>query len=132
VLAGGDAADRFDHLGVGGSLGNVMWPRSAVRQCKENELGLRLELQLADMALLIDKGNVDRVENVVEAALPSAKPIVRGGPVSDAAPAAGAFYRPTLLEVDDVEPGIVQNEVFGPVATLEVFRHTVRRRSLTQ
>jgi hypothetical protein len=34
--------------------------------------------------------------------------------VSDAA-LAGAFYRPTLLEVDDVESDIVQNEVFGPV-----------------
>ncbi len=33
----------------------------------------------------------------------------------------GAFYRPTLLEVTDAEMPIVQEEVFGPVATLQVF-----------
>jgi betaine-aldehyde dehydrogenase len=33
--------------------------------------------------------------------------------------AAGAFYRPTLLELEDVTTEIVQKEVFGPVATFE-------------
>ena len=44
-----------------------------------------------------------------------------GWPPTEAALAAGAFYRPTLLEVDDVTSDIVQKEVFGPVATFEVF-----------
>jgi len=57
----------------------------------------------------------------VEAALAYAKPIVRGGPVTDGVFAAGAFYRPTLLEVQDVNTEIVQKEVFGPVATFELF-----------
>ena len=70
---------------------------------------------------LIDKPNVARVNGVVEAALAYAKPIVRGGPTTEPALAAGAFYRPTLLEVDDVTTDIVQKEVFGPVATFEVF-----------
>lgn len=74
-----------------------------------------------DMGPLIDKQNVARVNGVVEAALAYAKPIVRGGPATDAALAAGAFYRPTLLEVDDVTTDIVQKEVFAPVATFEVF-----------
>jgi betaine-aldehyde dehydrogenase len=74
-----------------------------------------------DMGPLIDKPNVARVNGVVEAALAYAKPIVRGGPPDDPALAAGAFYRPTLLEVDDVTSDIVQKEVFGPVATFEVF-----------
>jgi acyl-CoA reductase-like NAD-dependent aldehyde dehydrogenase len=34
---------------------------------------------------------------------------------------AGAFYRPALLEVEDVSTDLVQKEVFGPVATFEVF-----------
>jgi acyl-CoA reductase-like NAD-dependent aldehyde dehydrogenase len=70
---------------------------------------------------MIDKANVARVDSVVEAALVYAKPIVRGGPVKDGALATGAFYRPTLLEVEDVNAEIVQDEVFGPVATFEVF-----------
>jgi betaine-aldehyde dehydrogenase len=74
-----------------------------------------------DMGPLIDKANVARVDGVVEAALAYATPIVRGGPVTDGDLAAGAFYRPTLLEVEDVNTEIVQKEVFGPVATFEVF-----------
>jgi len=74
-----------------------------------------------DMGPMIDKANVARVDRVVESALAYAKPIVRGGPVTDGALAAGAFYRPTLLEVEDVSTDIVQKEVFGPVATFEVF-----------
>jgi betaine-aldehyde dehydrogenase len=74
-----------------------------------------------DMGPLIDKADVARVDGVVEAALAYAKPIVRGGPATDSALAAGAFYRPTLLEVEDVSTDIVQKEVFGPVATFEVF-----------
>jgi betaine-aldehyde dehydrogenase len=74
-----------------------------------------------DMGPLIDKANVARVEGVVEAALAYAKPIVRGGPATEGTLAAGSFYRPTLLEVDDVSTDIVQKEVFGPVATFELF-----------
>jgi betaine-aldehyde dehydrogenase len=74
-----------------------------------------------DMGPLIDQADVDRVDRMVQAALAYAKPIVRGGPVTEGALAAGAFYRPALLEVEDVSTEIVQKEVFGPVATFEVF-----------
>jgi betaine-aldehyde dehydrogenase len=74
-----------------------------------------------DMGPLIDKADVARVESLVQAALAYAKPIVRGGPATDGSLAAGAFYRPALLEVDDVSTDLVQKEVFGPVATFEVF-----------
>ena len=74
-----------------------------------------------DMGPLIDKATVARVDGMVEEALAYAEPIVRGGPATDGVLAAGAFYRPVLLEVDDVNSKIVQKEVFGPVATFEVF-----------
>jgi betaine-aldehyde dehydrogenase len=74
-----------------------------------------------DMGPLIDKSNVARVDGAVQEALGYAEPIVRGGPVADGELSAGAFYRPTLLEVDDVESDIVQKEVFGPVASFEIF-----------
>jgi len=74
-----------------------------------------------DMGPLIDKADVARVDALVEAALAYAKPIVRGGPATDGALAAGAFYRPALLEVEDVHTDLVQKEIFGPVATFEVF-----------
>ena len=74
-----------------------------------------------DMGPLIDKADVTRVDRLVQAALAYAKPVVRGGPATDGALAAGAFYRPALLEVQDAGTDLVQKEVFGPVATFEVF-----------
>ncbi|KVL28964.1 aldehyde dehydrogenase [Burkholderia territorii] len=76
----------------------------------------------SDMGPLIDQANVARVDRAVEQAIAAgAKVLLRGGPVSDGALANGAFYRPTLLEVDDPKLDIVQKETFGPVMTLQVF-----------
>ena len=47
--------------------------------------------------------------------------IVRGGPATEGSLAAGNFYRPTLLEVSDNSLSIVQEEVFGPVLTMQTF-----------
>ena len=76
----------------------------------------------SDMGPLIDKPNVARVNQMVEDALAAgARAVVRGGPVTEGSLARGAFYRPTLLEVTDSRLAIVQQEVFGPVLTMQVF-----------
>ncbi|KVG83535.1 aldehyde dehydrogenase [Burkholderia ubonensis] len=76
----------------------------------------------SDMGPLIDQANVARVDRAVEHAIAAgAKVLLRGGPVTDGELAKGAFYRPTLLEVDDPTLDIVQKETFGPVMTLQVF-----------
>lgn len=76
----------------------------------------------SDMGPLIDRANVARVDLAVEQAIAAgATVLLRGGPVTDGALARGAFYRPTLLEVDDPKLDIVQKETFGPVMTLQVF-----------
>lgn len=76
----------------------------------------------SEMGPLIDKPNVERVNAMVEAAIAAgADVVVRGGPVTEEPLAAGAFYRPTLLEVADSSLPIVQQEVFGPVLTMQVF-----------
>lgn len=76
----------------------------------------------SQMGPLIDRQSVARIDAMVEKALAEgARAIVRGGPANDPRLAAGAFYRPTLLEVSSPELAIVQEEVFGPVATFQVF-----------
>ena len=76
----------------------------------------------SDMGPLIDKANVERVNSIVEKAIQAgAKVLVRGGPVREGKLSEGAFYQPTLLEVADNKMDIVQQEVFGPVLTLQVF-----------
>lgn len=76
----------------------------------------------SDMGPLIDKANVARVDQMVQEAIAGgAQVLVRGGPITDGPLASGAFYRPTLLEITDPAMKIVQEEVFGPVLTLQVF-----------
>jgi betaine-aldehyde dehydrogenase len=76
----------------------------------------------SEMGPIIDRPNVERIDKIVEDAIgQGATVIVRGGPVTDGPLAAGAFYRPTLLEVHDNAMPIVQDEVFGPVLTMQTF-----------
>jgi betaine-aldehyde dehydrogenase len=89
----------------------------------------------SQMGPLIDRTNVERVNRFVEEAASYAKVIVRGGPVTDGPLAAGAFYRPSLLEVEDVNTPLVQQEIFGPVLSFEIFddeADAVRRANATE
>ena len=71
---------------------------------------------------MIGKSNVERVNGLVEAAIgQGAKPLVRGGPITDGPLSKGAFYRPSLLEIDDHDLPIAQEEVFGPVLVMQAF-----------
>jgi acyl-CoA reductase-like NAD-dependent aldehyde dehydrogenase len=74
------------------------------------------------MGPIIDKANVQRINRIVEDAIrQGATAIVRGGPITEGPLAAGAFYGPTLLEVDDGSMPIVRDKVFGPVLTMQTF-----------
>lgn len=74
------------------------------------------------MGPLIDRASVERVDRVVQAAIDAgARVLVRGGPITEGVLAAGAFYRPTLLEIHDGSMAVAQQETFGPVLTLQVF-----------
>ncbi len=76
----------------------------------------------SEMGPLIDKHNVDRVNRMVNNAIAAgATAIVRGGPPQEESLSKGAFYRPTLLEVNDSRLPIVQQEIFGPVLTMQQF-----------
>ncbi|RJQ82798.1 aldehyde dehydrogenase family protein [Pseudonocardiaceae bacterium YIM PH 21723] len=69
----------------------------------------------SEMGPMIDRANAERVDRMVAEAADYAKIVVRGGLGEQ------AFYRPSLVEVQDLDARIVQQEVFGPVATFEVF-----------
>jgi betaine-aldehyde dehydrogenase len=77
---------------------------------------------LSEMGSMIDMASVMRVNNMVEEAIAGgAEVIVRGGQMTEGIHSKGAFYRPTLLLVTNPELPLVQQEVFGPVATVQVF-----------
>jgi betaine-aldehyde dehydrogenase len=50
-----------------------------------------------------------------------AEVILRGGPITTGPLAKGAFFSPTFLAVSDSQLEIVQDEIFGPVMTIQEF-----------
>ncbi|HEY8553777.1 MAG TPA: aldehyde dehydrogenase family protein [Burkholderiales bacterium] len=75
----------------------------------------------SEMGPLIDVANRDRIARLVDEARRWGEVVVRGE-IPDGPLAKGAFIRPSLLEVSDVQSPIVQEEFFGPVLNLESFR----------
>ncbi|MFI1166928.1 aldehyde dehydrogenase family protein [Streptomyces sp. NPDC020801] len=73
------------------------------------------------MGPVIDRANAVRIDAFVEDASRYGEILVRGGLLHRGDEARDAFVRPSLVEVHDVHAPIVQEEVFGPVASLEVF-----------
>ena len=67
------------------------------------------------MGPLIDHAAVSRLDGVVHNE--DAELLLTGGPTEG----PGSFYRPTLLGVQDLTSPLIQQELFGPVATFEVF-----------
>ncbi|MGI5171424.1 aldehyde dehydrogenase family protein [Spirillospora sp. CA-253888] len=74
-----------------------------------------------DMGPVIDRARACHLDQLVEQAAAYGKILVRGGLVDSSPGARDAFLRPSLIEVEDVTAPIVQEEVFGPIATFEVF-----------
>jgi betaine-aldehyde dehydrogenase len=75
----------------------------------------------SQMGPVIDKANVDRIDRIVKDASRYARIVVRGGPIKDGPLAAGAFYRPSMLETEALDVPLVQEEIFGPVLSFETF-----------
>ena len=70
-----------------------------------------------EMGSLISKGQVDRVAGMVDRARAGAE-IVVGGHRSALGP---AYYEPTVIAGPDQKSEIIQDEVFGPVVTVQRF-----------
>jgi acyl-CoA reductase-like NAD-dependent aldehyde dehydrogenase len=72
------------------------------------------------LAPLIDHSNRDRVAALAAAAHEQGEVLLQGK-ACDGDLAAGAFVSPTLVRIDDPTAALVQEEVFGPLLTLETF-----------
>jgi betaine-aldehyde dehydrogenase len=84
----------------------------------------------SQMGPVIDKANVDRIDRIVQDASRYARIIVRGGPIVDGPLAAGAFYRPSMLETEAFDVPLIQEEIFGPVLSFETF--TTEHEAITR
>ena len=68
------------------------------------------------MGALIDLENRKRILSLIEQAGDEGELILKGEPISEA-----AFLSPTLFRIDDVTSSLVQEELFGPIVSVETF-----------
>ncbi|MCT7378437.1 aldehyde dehydrogenase family protein [Chelativorans salis] len=74
----------------------------------------------SEMGALIDTDNQARIIRLIEQASDEGELILKGG-VPDGRLSRGAFVTPTLFRIDDVSSELVQEELFGPVVSIETF-----------
>jgi len=75
------------------------------------------EAEDLDMGSLIAQAQADKVEGMVDRARSGAEVVVGGVRPTR----AGAYYEPTLIAGPDQGSEIIQDEVFGPVVTIQRF-----------
>lgn len=79
---------------------------------------------------IIDKPNRDRLLGIIERAEKEAKIVLRGRSGN-----SGYFISPTMFEIEDVNHDLVQDELFGPIISLERFdteEEAVRKANATR
>jgi betaine-aldehyde dehydrogenase len=74
----------------------------------------------SQMGSLIDRGNQARICSLIEQASDEGELVLKGsipgGPLS-----RGAFITPTLFRIDNIRSELVQEELFGPIVSIETF-----------
>ena len=94
-----------------------------------------------ELGPIIDKANQERLLGIIERADQEATKVVRGTTGGNDL-SNGYFITPSIFEIDDVAHDLVQDELFGPIVSLERFsmrrtpsprpmpRSGLRRRSI--
>jgi betaine-aldehyde dehydrogenase len=73
-----------------------------------------------ELGPMIDKPNQERILGIIERAKSEANLVVSGkAPGGELA--GGCFVTPSIFEIDDVSSDLVQDELFGPIVSLERF-----------
>ena len=70
----------------------------------------------SQMGSLIDLPNQKRVASIIEQAADEGELVLRGEPLGQ-----GAFMTPSLFRIDNLQSELVQEELFGPIVSIEGF-----------
>ena len=74
-----------------------------------------------ELGPIIDRANQQRLAGIIDRAAEQAQMVVHGS-VGQGDLAPGYFITPSMFEIDDVGHDLVQDELFGPIVSLERFR----------
>jgi len=86
------------------------------------------------MGPMVDRTHRDRILGLVDQAADEGDLILRGA-VPDQLPKEGAFIRPSLAVIENLDSALIQEELFGPLLVLERFSddgEAVARANATQ
>jgi betaine-aldehyde dehydrogenase len=70
----------------------------------------------SQMGSLIDLPNQKRIASIIEQAADEGELVLRGEPLGQ-----GAFMTPSLFRIDNLQSELVQEELFGPIVSIEGF-----------
>jgi acyl-CoA reductase-like NAD-dependent aldehyde dehydrogenase len=70
----------------------------------------------SQMGSLIDMANQSRLLSIIEQAGDEGEMLLRGEPAGN-----GAFLTPSLFRINDLNSSLVQEELFGPIVSIETF-----------
>ena len=73
-----------------------------------------------ELGPVIDRANQQRLAGIIDRAASEADMVVHGG-IGDGDLAKGCFITPSMFEIDNVQHDLVQDELFGPIVSLERF-----------
>lgn len=73
-----------------------------------------------ELGPIIDYANQQRLAGIIDRAASEAEMVVHGG-IGKGDLAKGYFITPSMFEIDDVNHDLVQDELFGPIVSLERF-----------
>jgi betaine-aldehyde dehydrogenase len=73
-----------------------------------------------ELGPIIDKANQTRLLGIIDRAADEARMVVHGKS-GDGDLASGFFISPTMFEIEDLQHDLVQDELFGPIVSLERF-----------
>ena len=73
-----------------------------------------------ELGPIIDHANQQRLATIIDRAASAAQMVVHGG-IGAGDLAKGYFITPSMFEIDDVHHDLVQDELFGPIVSLERF-----------
>ena len=70
----------------------------------------------SQMGSLIDQSNQKRLQQIIEQAGEEGELLLKGEAIS-----GGAFLTPSIFRIDDLQSKLVQEELFGPIVSIETF-----------
>lgn len=94
--------------------------RSRLRAAYENTQVGDASAPVTELGPIIDKANQERLLAIIARADDEARMVVRGTRGGNDL-SRGFFVTPTMFEIEDVTHDLVQDELFGPIVSLERF-----------